>query len=378
MSDYKPISILGIISYKVFPPQMGGQNSISEFYAHLASYAMITLVVSKDNELVDQHPSTRLPIIYNHWWGILNFRYLLKLRNLIKQKKIDFIFIEHSYFGWLGYILRFLTKKPFVLRSHNIEALRFQSLKKAWWRIYAGYEKFIHRQADYNFFVTEEDRLWAINRWKLDNQNCYTATYGTSIKLPMKREEKMKLNEQLKLKFGLSFNTRLFIFNGTLDYLPNLDAIKIIIGEITPVLKMMNLDYRILICGNRLPKEWEDALLTTTNIIYLGYVDSISPYLYGADCFINPVTLGGGIKTKLIDALSHNLTSISTNSGAQGINLDLTQKKLILVNDLDWVEFAKAMAELDMKDEIETPDAFYKHFNWNTIVKKALLYLQEK
>jgi glycosyltransferase involved in cell wall biosynthesis len=163
-----------------------------------------------------------------------------------------------------------------------------------------------------------------------------------------------------------------------LDYLPNLDAIKIIIGEITPVLKLMNLDYRILICGNRLPKEWEDVLLTTNNIIYLGYVDSISPYLYGADCFINPVTLGGGIKTKLIDALSHNLTSISTNSGAQGINPGMTQKKLILVNDLDWVEFAKVMAELDMKDEIQTPDAFYKHFNWNTIVKKALLYLQEK
>lgn len=378
LSNNKTLSILGIISYRVFPAQMGGQNSISEFYAHLSAYSKVALVLSRDNELIDPHPSLRLPIIYNHWKGIFNLRYLFKIRRLIKKYDVDIIFIEHSYFGWLGYILSILTKKPWVLRSHNIETQRFQVLQKAWWKLYAGYEKYIHQKADYNLFVTENDKTWAISKWNLNEKKCHVATYGTSIVRPVSQLEKKHFKEKLRMQHKLRSDVRLFIFNGTLDYLPNLDAIKIIINEIIPLLDLMNFEYRIFICGNRLAKESEEILWRTPSIIYLGYVDTITPYLYGADFFINPTGMGGGIKTKLVDALSHNLTSISTKSGAQGIEINLVKEKLILIDDLDWSSFAKAMANPDIDEELQTPDSFYKHYNWNNIVKKALVYLQEK
>jgi hypothetical protein len=54
------------------------------------------------------------------------------------------------------------------------------------------------------------------------------------------------------------------------------------------------------------------------NIIYAGFVDDISIYFKGADVFINPVSYGGGIKTKLVEALGYNLNAVSTSNGAIG------------------------------------------------------------
>jgi hypothetical protein len=47
-----------------------------------------------------------------------------------KEHAVNVIIIEHSYFGWLGILLRGLTKKPFVIRSHNIEAHRFRDMRQ--------------------------------------------------------------------------------------------------------------------------------------------------------------------------------------------------------------------------------------------------------
>ena len=369
-------SILGLISYKVFPAQMGGQKCVSEFYSHLANHTKVTLVVAKENGVPENSTIKVFPFLYNHWWAILNLLYLYKLTRLIKDQGIDIIFIEHSYFGWLGLLLRSLTKKPFVIRSHNIEALRFRDLQKNWWRLYEWYEKRIHRKADHNFFITEEDKAWAIRHWQLDEHKCSVATYSTTILQPMPNHERKLYRDQLLMQHKLNPGTKLFLFNGSLDYLPNQDALRIIISELLPILQTIRFDFRIFICGSRLSKQWIEVLRSYPNIIYLGFVDNIDSYWYGTDCFINPVTLGGGIKTKLIDALAHNQTAISTRNGASGISENTVSDKLILVNDYDWRTFAESMAELDIHQYKDTPADFYRQFNWDTIVQEALLSLQ--
>ena len=369
-------SILGLISYKVFPAQMGGQKCVSEFYSHLADHTKVILAVAKENDAPENSPLTVLPFLYNHWWAILNLGYLYKLTRLIKEQDIDVIFIEHSYFGWLGLLLRSITKKPFVIRSHNIEAHRFRDLQKSWWRLYEWYEKSVHRKADHNFFITKEDKTWAITHWQLEETRCGVATYGTNVTEPLPYSERKLFRDQLLIQHKLQPATRLFLFNGSLDYLPNQDALRIIISELLPILQTLRIDYRIIICGSGLSEQWREVLRAYPVIIYTGYLNNIDSYLNGADCFINPVTLGGGIKTKLIDALAHNLTAISTHSGAQGVSENIMGDKLIFVNDYDWAAFAGSMAELDIHQQNHTPADFYRQFNWDTIVQKALLSLQ--
>ncbi len=370
-------NVLGIVSYRIFPALMGGQKCVNEFYSHIAAHSKVILAVVKENEITANNGMLVLPFLYTHQWGILNLRYLYKLKQIIKTHEIDIVFIEHSYFGWLGFLLQLITKKPFVIRSHNIESHRFRDLQKSWWKCYEWYEKRIHRKAHHSFFITQEDKNWATTNWQVPERNCSLATYGTNILNPITHSEKKIAREKILRQFKLSSNTKLFLFNGTLDYLPNLDALRIIIHEIIPELQNRLINYRIFICGNRLSSQWKDVLQEHPQIIFLGFVQNITEYLLGTDCLINPVTLGGGIKTKLIDALSNNLTCISSFCGASGIPDILTNGKLIKVIDYNWIGFADEMCELNIESKLDTPPAFYAHFNWNSIVDNALLSLQK-
>lgn len=371
----KPLSVLGIISYKVFPAQMGGQKGIAGFYTALAKRAKVILAISKENEPVAIENISTKPFLYHHKWGFANIFFLYRFARIIKKEKIGLLIIDHSYLGWLGIVLRTLTNKPFLIRSHNIEAHRFRDMKKPWWRIYGWYEQKVHRAADYNFFISEEDRKWVIANWQLPEEKCSTITYGTDLEAPVDMDKKMAYRKQLLAENNLDPATSLYLFNGTLDYPPNTDALRIILSELMPLLLSLDFPFRIFICGNRLQPDWEKVLRANPYIIYKGFVPDISYYLLATDTFINPLTLGSGIKTKLVDALAQNQTCVSTRKGARGIPEQFTGDKLIITEDYNWQAFAKAMYLATKKSRGNIPDSFYQNFNWNKIVQKALLSL---
>lgn len=368
-------SVLGIVSYKVFPAQMGGQKCVADFYKHMARQTRVILAAARENKQAANQSYPVFPFLHNHWKGLLNLRYLYRLKKLVTDESIDVIIIEHSYFGWLGLLLRRLTKKPVVIRSHNIESIRFRDMQRPWWRLYAWYERKVHREVDHSFFITREDRDWAIRHWHLPEQKCSVVTCGTRTGQPAAPEIRKTAREQLLALYNLPRSTRLFLFNGTLDYLPNTDALRIIINELLPRLQAMHFDFRIFVCGKGLDEQWIHVLKSHQEIVYTGFVENIQLYYQGADAFINPVTLGGGVRIKLVEALAHGQSCISTASGARGIAPDIAGDKLVRVDDYDWQEFADNMRS-GVHTLSETPAAFYDAFDWDRIVQKALLSLQ--
>ncbi|MEO8174628.1 MAG: glycosyltransferase family 4 protein [Sediminibacterium sp.] len=367
-------SVLGIVSFKVFPAQMGGQKGVANFYQHLSSHTKVMLAVEKENTALGID-YTVLPFLYHHKWGFANLRYVYRLRKLIKEESIDVICIEHSYLGWLGLLLRWLTGKPLIIHSHNIEAHRFRDMHKALWRVYQWYEKWVHGKADHNFFISQEEMDWSIQHYHLLKEKCTVITYGTDVKLITDTEKKICRN-QLITENKLDLSTRLFLFNGTLDYLPNTDALRIIISELLLLLNAKQFVFRIFICGNRLSDQWQKVIRSYPELIYKGFVEDISLYFKGADCFINPVTLGSGIKTKLIEALAYNQTCISVRSGAKGIPREMAGEKLVLVDDYDWQAFADNMFSQGSKTLQSVPSTFYQFFNWETITQKAVSVIE--
>jgi glycosyltransferase involved in cell wall biosynthesis len=369
-------AILGIVSYKVFPARMGGQKCVTDFYRHLSEHTKVVLAASKENKDAAGASYVVLPFLFNHWKAVLNIFYIHRLRRIIQQQHIDVICIEHSYFGWMGVWLRRLTKKPFVIRSHNIEANRFRDMRRIWWGLYEWYEKKVHHKADHNFFITEEDRQWAIQQWQLQEKKCSVVTYGTGPLEMVTVEQRTSIRHLLLDQYTIPEKTRLFLFNGTLDYLPNNDALRIIINEIVPILREAEYPFHIFICGKGLDEQWIQVLQTYPELVYTGFVEDITMYYQGIDCFINPVTLGSGIRTKLVEALSHNQSAISTRGGANGIDAGITGGKLTVVNDYDWHAFATAMMQPGLPIYTTVPDTFHQTFNWDGIVRKALLSLQ--
>jgi hypothetical protein len=364
------IHITSIVSYNIYPAKMGGQKGIACFYAAFSNLIPLTIVSTKNNDSPENLNASFLPIINNKKSRYFNPFLFFSIKHIIKKNLSTHLIIEHPYMGWLGILLKWFCKVKLIVHSHNIESLRFKSTGKWWWRILWTYEKNVHRNADLNFFITDDDKDYAVSHFGLKKEKCYTITYGFDFKIPPSLIEKKDSKNKLQTLYQIPVDHTILLFNGTLNYKPNLDAVNFIINKINPILiKNSDFKYKIIICGKGLPSDYKN-LEEYPNIIHAGFVDDISLYFKGADIFINPVIDGGGIKTKLVEALGNDLFSISTSEGAIGVPEKITNKRLTIIKNNDWNFFAQSIIKADYKNNSINQD-FFDYFYWGKIAEKA-------
>jgi hypothetical protein len=367
----KAVNILSLVPYKFLPPDMGGQKGIAFFNRYLSKQVNLSCVTIKSNTDIASEAYPIKNILSNGPAHYINPFYFFTLKRIIREKKITHLIIEHPYYGWLGILLKCLCKVKLIVHSHNIEALRFKSMGKWWWGLLWNYERFTHRQADHNFFIHDDDRDFAIKNYTLIPEKCTTITYGFEWNEAPGPDEKKQAREHICKTHGINSNNKILLFNGTLGYKPNLDALNIILEIINPLLLAdAQFKYTIIICGSKLPDTYKGlSAFKETNIIYAGFVPDINLYFKGSDIFINPVIDGGGIKTKVVEALGYDLSVISTKSGAIGIPAEITGGKLEVVQDEYWDEFAKQIIACDTSKRISP--IYFNRFYWGNIAAKA-------
>ncbi|MEP6615681.1 MAG: glycosyltransferase family 4 protein [Ginsengibacter sp.] len=363
-------NVLCLVSYKIFPAQLGGQKGVALFYKYLSRFHNVTCVTVKGNDPgFATYPV--LNVLSNSPSRYLNILYFFTLRKIIREHKISCLILEHPYYGWLGILLKMFCGVKLVIHSHNIESHRFKTIGKWWWRILWSYEKFVHGHADLTFCITEEDRQYMIREFKIQPAFCSVITYGIEWTSAPAKTERSAARTYLRNQYNLDEGTFVYLFNGTLDYQPNLVAVKNILDKVNPYLLSTGIRYKIIICGKNLPEVMNELKsYASRNIIYAGFVDDISLYFKGADVFINPVSDGGGIKTKLVEALGYDLPAVSTVNGAIGVDPSLCNGKLLLSGNSEWQDFTENMKNAILIKE-EIPGKYFDHFSWTNISAKA-------
>lgn len=363
-------NVLSIVSYKIFPAKFGGQKGIALFNEYLSRHLRLICFTVKDN-LSGEAPYRVINNMENAGFRYINFFNFLPVSKIIRQNNISHVIIEHPYFGWLGLLLKWFCNVKLIIHSHNIESERFRATGRWWWKILWSYEKFIHNNADFTFCITEKDRQYFINRYKVPEGKTSVITYGISWDKVPAAVERLAARNRLLQMHNLRIETTLFLFNGALDYPPNLEAVKNIVENINRIFINDRTDYKIIICGKNLPAEMNELkIYKDTNIIYAGFVEDISVYFKGVDIFINPITEGGGIKTKLVEALGSNLNAVSTLDGATGVDENICNGKLLLCPNNDWQCFSEKMKEAILIKQSISSD-FFQYFYWDNIAKKA-------
>lgn len=361
--------VLSIVSYSLLPYTTGGQKSVAQFNEFLGTQCDFTVIGTSGNDLSLVRNYTLLPWLRNGLIKFFQLTIFFKISRLIKKQGIKYCMIEHPYMGWLGWLIRWNCKIPLIVHTHNIEFLRFKSIGKKWWIILMWYERWILRSADIVFCISEDDRQYMINNMAINAKKCHVITFGLPI--PSIPTDKIEAGNIVRKEHQIKEDEAIILFNGALNYGPNANAVKDIIENINPLLlAYSDFKYRIIICGKGLPKEFNE-LKNIQNVIYTGLVPDIELYFKAADIFINPVLGGGGIKTKLVEALGFGTTSISAKTGSLGCNLEACGDKLVVIKDNDWDAFAKAIVQ-KLQQPIQTPDSFYKQYYWGNITKKAL------
>lgn len=347
---------------------MGGQKGIAIFCKYLGEQNELTAVSVEDNDLSLAETYTMLPVFSKERRRYLNPFYVFSISRIIRQKRIKNIITEHPYMAWMGYYLKKTLNIKWFVHTHNIEYERFRTIGKSWYKFLKLYETAVYKNADKVFFKTIEDIEFAAQNKMLKKENAVLVPFGIEIdKNPGDRNVQKK---RIYDHHNIPADATLIFFNGTLDYKPNLDALLFILNEINPLLlKESSFNYRILICGRGLPSSFNELKgYADKNIIYAGFVDDVYAYFKAAGIFINPVITGGGVKTKIVEAMGYGTTVVSSTSGAAGIELSVCGDKMKVVADNNANDFV--MEILNCKDQITpTPQSYYEYYSWRNIIK---------
>ena len=368
------MKVLSIAWYKVLPPRYGGQKGIANFNKCLARHFPLTFLCSKDNESAVEAGYRVLPLLPFNKFQFINPLVIKKIVSAAKKEKPTHIILEHPYHGIAAFKAAKRAGAKLIVHSHNIESERFRKMGKWWWRALRMYEKWGHRKADLNLFKTKEDMDYALKYFELNQEKCIVIPYGID---PERKKAPENAKKIIRDRHDILPDEKIILFSGTLDYLPNAKAVENIFQEIAPRLTDEKFLFKIIITG-RINKSGFNYLnkLTNPDIIMAGEVSDIENYFAAADIFINPAIEGGGIQTKIIDALSYDLNVVCFADVLNGIEVNLSKEKIFIVTPGSWQEFIqqiKNAADYTQK----TPGSFLNYYNWENIISRLIAKIEK-
>jgi glycosyltransferase involved in cell wall biosynthesis len=361
------MKIASLVWFPVFPARFGGQKGIALFQEHLSHHFPISCICSSDNRPEAQMQLSLAPILPRSKTQFINPLCWIKILRRLRREKVDILLLEHPYHAIAAVLAKKLYGLRLVLHQHNIEYIRFRQLKRWWWPLLKRLESLACRQSDLVFFKTEEDRRQALHDFGMDAGKTFILPYGIERKQPRPGSR-----ELLQQKHSLRPEEKIILFAGTLDYEPNAEAVEKIYSELAPRLRQSGLNYRILICGrNRFEQFHYLNQLHHPQVLMAGEVEDIGLYFEGADVFINPVSGGGGIQTKILDALSHHLPVACFTHMLSGIDASTCPGKLFPAQPNDWNDFVLKLEQAVIQGPLPTPESFFHHNSWKKIAADA-------
>ena len=131
------------------------------------------------------------------------------------------------------------------------------------------------------------------------------------------------------------------VYFGLLSYVPNVDGVIHFVNDIWPRIAEAHPEARCKIIGGRPPPSL--LALAGPRVELTGFVSDLRPHLAAAAAVVVPLRLGGGIRTKIIEAMAMGKAVVSTMLGAEGI--EATPGRDLLVAD-EPAAFADAVNRL--------------------------------
>jgi sugar transferase (PEP-CTERM/EpsH1 system associated) len=112
------------------------------------------------------------------------------------------------------------------------------------------------------------------------------------------------------------------IFTGTMDYLPNVDAVQFFCHAVMPHIRSRVPKLRFVIAG-RNPGREVMRLTADPAVVVTGTVSDIRPYLRGAAVAVAPMRIARGVQNKILEALAMNVPVVASSVAAAALPPEL-------------------------------------------------------
>lgn len=129
------------------------------------------------------------------------------------------------------------------------------------------------------------------------------------------------------------------IFIGSIHE-PNIDAVKFLYDKIMPLVWKENPELEVSVIGNVAEKL---DLKQYPKFKFLGFVESIEDHFMSSRLMVAPLRFGAGVKGKIGQAFEYYLPVVTTDIGAEGMQL-VNEKNVLIANEEK--SFAEAILRL--------------------------------
>lgn len=133
------------------------------------------------------------------------------------------------------------------------------------------------------------------------------------------------------------------LFVGALWRWENARGAEWLLREVWPTVHRSRPGAHLLLVGADPPPALRNAC--SADVTVTGFVPDLSPYYAAARCVVAPVQIGGGIQTKVPQAMIHGLPVVATTFSAQGLGDHGARDALAAVRDTPEA-FAQAVVDL--------------------------------
>ena len=108
------------------------------------------------------------------------------------------------------------------------------------------------------------------------------------------------------------------VFTGSMDWLPNEDAIFYFVDAILPLIKQQMPSVSLEVVGRNPSRKLQALAETEKSVRLTGWVEDIRPFVARGSVCIVPLRIGGGTRLKIFEAMAMSKAVVSTIGGRGG------------------------------------------------------------
>ena len=259
---------------------------------------------------------------------------------------------------------------PTILFQHNVEAMIWKRhaevqsnpLKRTYlygqWRQMQAFESVMCRRFERIIAVSREDSELMRREYKVSAIDDVPTGVDTDFFRPRRAEKRDPHN---------------LVFTGSMDWLPNEDAIRYFTSQIMPLIKQKLPNVTLTVVGRNPYPALQELSRRDPSVIITGRVDDVRPYMERAAAYIVPLRIGGGTRLKIFEAMAMEKPLISTTVGAEGLPVR-NESELLLADTPE--DFAAAVVRVLGDDEFafhlgrRSARLVREQYGWNRVAQR--------